>query len=228
MANLSTNLSTSTTTEVPTDSQVARQLALFLLEIGAVKLSPSKPFTWASGWFSPIYCDNRLVLSYPTIRNFIKQEFSKIVKEQFPETEIIAGVATAGVPHGMLLADALDLPFVYVRPKPKEHGMANLIEGKIEVGKKVLVVEDLISTGGSSIKAAKAISEAGMPVIAMLAIFSYGFEVANEAMREANIKLCCLSNYQNLLIEAVAKDYIAEDEMASLQEWRNNPSAWKK
>lgn len=207
---------------------IAKQLATMLLEIGAVKLSPNKPFTWASGWFSPIYCDNRLVLSYPHIRNFIKTEFCKIVKTEFPKTEIIAGVATAGVPHGMLLADALDLPFVYVRPKPKEHGMANLIEGKVELAKNVLVVEDLISTGGSSIKAAKAISDSGMTVLGMVSIFNYGFAVAENAMQEANIKLVSLCNYQNLLVQAVAKDYVAEDEMASLQEWRNNPSEWKK
>jgi orotate phosphoribosyltransferase len=168
------------------------------------------------------------VLSYPKIRNFIKEEFAKIVRSQYPETEIIAGVATAGVPHGMLLADALQLPFVYVRPKPKEHGLANLIEGKVEQNKKVLVVEDLISTGGSSIKAANALREAGMEVIGMLAIFSYGFEVAHKAFQEATIPLTTLCNYQTMLVQAVAKDYVAEDEMASLQAWRNSPDTWNK
>jgi orotate phosphoribosyltransferase len=206
----------------------SKQLATMLLEIGAVKLNPNNHFTWASGWFSPIYCDNRLVLSYPKIRNFIKDSFCELAKKHFPNAEVIAGVATAGVPHGMLLADALDLPFIYIRPKPKEHGMANLIEGKITPNAKVLVVEDLISTGGSSIKAAKAISEAGMSVIGMVSIFNYGFELAQIAMKEANIDLHSLCDYQNLLIEAVAKDYVAEDEMASLQEWRKNPEKWKK
>lgn len=207
---------------------VAQQLAAMLLDIGAVKLSPNKPFTWASGWFSPIYCDNRLVLSYPPIRTFIKEQFVQVVQMQYPQTEIIAGVATAGVPHGMLLADALQLPFIYIRPKPKEHGMANLIEGKVEQGKKVLVIEDLISTGGSSIKAAQAVQAAGMEVIGMVSIFNYGFEVAQTAMQQAGIQLVSLCNYQNLLVEAVAKDYVAEDEMASLQEWRKSPDTWKK
>jgi orotate phosphoribosyltransferase len=206
----------------------SQELASMLLEIGAVKLSPNKPFTWASGWFSPIYCDNRLVLSYPQIRNFIKRQFVELVKSKYPLTEVIAGVATAGVPHGMLLADALNLPFIYVRPKPKEHGMENLIEGKVEKGAKVLVVEDLISTGGSSIKAAKAVENAGMQVIGMLAIFNYDFEVSQRAMTEADITLSSLCSYQNLLIEAVANDYVGEDEMASLQAWRNSPETWKK
>jgi orotate phosphoribosyltransferase len=208
--------------------QTSQKLASMLLEIGAVKLSPSKPFTWASGWFSPIYCDNRLVLSYPKIRNFIKEQFAELAKSKYPQTEVIAGVATAGVPHGMLLADALNLPFIYVRPKPKEHGMENLIEGKIEKEAKVLLVEDLISTGGSSIKAAKAVENAGMHVIGMLAIFNYGFEVAQKAMIEADIALSSLCTYQNLIVEAVAKDYVGEDEMASLQAWRNSPETWGK
>jgi orotate phosphoribosyltransferase len=210
------------------NNAIAKQLASMLLEIGAVKLSPQKHFTWASGWYSPIYCDNRLLLSYPYIRNFVKAAFCDLIKTHFPETEIIAGVATAGVPHGAILADVLELPFIYVRPKPKEHGMANLIEGKVEANKKVLVVEDLISTGGSSIKAAQAIREAGMNVIGMVSIFDYGFEIAQKAMQEADIKLYSLSNYQNLLIEAVDKNHIAEEEMASLQEWRNAPDKWKK
>ncbi len=208
--------------------KISKQLAGMLLEIGAVKLSPNQPFTWASGWFSPIYCDNRLVLSYPKIRNFIKTSFCELVRTHFPDTEIIAGVATAGVPHGMLLADALDLPFIYIRPKPKEHGMTNLIEGKIQSNAKVLVVEDLISTGGSSIKAAKAITESGMSVIGMVSIFNYGFEIAQTAMKDANIDLISLCDYQSLIVEAIDKDYVAEDEMASLQEWRRKPEKWKK
>ena len=208
--------------------KISKQLASMLLEIGAVKLSPHQPFTWASGWLSPIYCDNRLVLSYPKIRNFIKTSFCELVHTQFPATEIIAGVATAGVPHGMLLADALDLPFIYIRPKPKEHGMTNLIEGKIQSNAKVLVVEDLISTGGSSIKAAKAITASGMSVIGMVSIFNYGFEIAQTAMKDANIDLISLCDYQSLLVEAIDKDYVAEDEMASLQEWRQYPEKWKK
>jgi orotate phosphoribosyltransferase len=210
------------------DNQIAKKLAGMLLEIGAVKLSPQKHFTWASGWYSPIYCDNRLVLSYPTIRNFIRDSFAYLVKTHFAETEVIAGVATAGIPHGILLADILNLPFIYVRPKPKEHGMTNLIEGKITPNQKVLVVEDLISTGGSSIKAAQAIRQAGMDVVGMVSIFDYGFEIAQNAMQEANINLYSLSNYQNLLIEAIDKDYIEEDEMSSLQEWKQQPDQWKK
>jgi orotate phosphoribosyltransferase len=210
-----------------TNPIVAKKLATMLLEIGAVKLSPQKPFTWASGWLSPIYCDNRLVLSFPAIRSFIKESFVELIKTQYPETEVIAGVATAGVPHGALVADALNLPFIYVRPKPKEHGMGNLIEGKIEAGKKVLLIEDLISTGGSSLKAAQAVQEAGMPVIGMAAIFTYGFEVAVQAFQQANIPFSTLSNYNALLVEAVANDYITEDAMASLHEWRSNPAEWK-
>jgi orotate phosphoribosyltransferase len=210
-----------------TNSIVAKKLATMLLEIGAVKLSPQKPFTWASGWLSPIYCDNRLVLSFPAIRSFIKESFVELIKYQYPETEVIAGVATAGVPHGALVADALNLPFIYVRPKPKEHGMGNLIEGKIEAGKKVLLIEDLISTGGSSLKAAQAVQEAGMPVIGMAAIFTYGFEVAQQTFQQANIPFITLSNYNALLVEAVANDYITEDAMASLHEWRSNPAEWK-
>jgi orotate phosphoribosyltransferase len=206
---------------------VAKKLATMLLEIGAVKLSPQKPFTWASGWLSPIYCDNRMVLSFPVIRSFIKDSFVELIKTQYPDTEVIAGVATAGVPHGALVADALNLPFIYVRPKPKEHGMGNLIEGKIEEGKKVLLIEDLISTGGSSLKAAQAIQQAGMPVIGMVAIFTYGFEVAQQAFLQANIPFSTLTNYNALLVEAVANDYITEEEMASLQEWRGNPAEWK-
>ncbi len=206
---------------------VAKKLATMLLEIGAVKLSPQKPFTWASGWLSPIYCDNRMVLSFPAIRSFIKDSFVELIKTQYPDTEVIAGVATAGVPHGALVADALNLPFIYVRPKPKEHGMGNLIEGKIEEGKKVLLIEDLISTGGSSLKAAQAVQQAGMPVIGMAAIFTYGFEVAQQAFQQANIPFSTLSNYNALLVEAVANDYITEEEMASLQEWRGNPAEWK-
>lgn len=206
---------------------VAKKLATMLLEIGAVKLSPQKPFTWASGWLSPIYCDNRMVLSFPAIRSFIKDSFVELIKTEYPDTEVIAGVATAGVPHGALVADALNLPFIYVRPKPKEHGMGNLIEGKIEEGKKVLLIEDLISTGGSSLKAAQAVQHAGMPVIGMAAIFTYGFEVAQQAFQQANIPFSTLSNYNALLVEAVANDYITEEEMASLQEWRGNPAEWK-
>jgi orotate phosphoribosyltransferase len=209
-------------------SATAKEIASMLLEIGAIKLSPEKPFTWASGWLSPIYCDNRLTLSYPSIRSFIKNALAQHIQVHYPQAEVIAGVATAGVPQGALVADALTLPFIYVRPKPKEHGMANLIEGKIEIGKKVVVIEDLVSTGGSSLKAVKAIQEAGMEVIGMVSIFNYGFEIAQKAFEEAKIPLISLCNYQTLLVQAVAQDYILEEEMASLQEWRLQPDTWRK
>lgn len=209
------------------DSKVARQIALMLLEAGAVKLSPREPFTWASGWKSPIYCDNRLTLSFPNIRTFIKNALIHAARTHFPETEAIAGVATAGVPQGALLADALNLPFLYVRPKPKDHGLENLIEGKVIPGAKVLLVEDLISTGGSSLKAAQAIRNAGMNAYGMLATFSYDFDIARQNFAQANLPLHVLCTYPVLLAEAVAKNFITEQDMTSLQEWRKSPETWQ-
>src|ERR1043166_4095050 len=176
------------------ENSTARQVASMLLDIGAIKLNHKNPFTWSSGWKSPVYCDNRLALSYPDIRKFVKDSLASSVKKNFPDVEYIAGVATAGIPQGALVADALGLPFVYVRPKPKEHGMGNLIEGKIDAGKKAVMIEDLISTGGSSLKAAQAMQEAGFKVIGMAAIFTYGFDVAEKSFANAQMPLVCLSD----------------------------------
>jgi orotate phosphoribosyltransferase len=209
-------------------NQTAKQIAAMLLEVGAVKLSPEKPFTWSSGWLSPIYCDNRITLSFPHVRTFIKHELANLVKHQFPEIEAIAGVATAGIPQGALVADLLDLPYVYVRAKPKDHGMENLIEGKVIDNQKIVVVEDLISTGGSSLKVVHALRAAKVEVLGLVSIFSYGFEQAKIAFEEAEVPFFSLSSYSALLVEAVAKDYISEDDMAYLQEWKLSPDKWGK
>ena len=208
-------------------TNIAHQVASFLLETEAVKLRPEQPFKWSSGWNSPIYCDNRVTLSFPYIRSYIKQQLAEMVKKHFPEAEAIAGVATAGIAQGALVADLLDMPFLYVRPQPKSHGMANQIEGKLVPGQKVVMVEDLISTGGSSLKAAEAVRSAGGNVIGMAAIFTYGFPVAEENFREAGIALHCLSNYQALTEAALANGYIQEDAMETLAEWRKSPDTWK-
>ena len=181
------------------DTTTAGLVASKLLEIKAIKLQPNEPFTWASGWKSPIYCDNRLALSYPEVRTFIKDRLIEVARREFEDVESIAGVATAGIPQGALLADALGLPFLYVRSKAKGHGMTNMIEGKVTVGQKVLVVEDLVSTGGSSLKAVQDLRDAGFDVVGMVAIFTYGFEVAKENFEKAGVKLICLSDYHALL-----------------------------
>ncbi|PSL07838.1 orotate phosphoribosyltransferase [Cecembia rubra] len=209
------------------DNQIAAQVAAKLLEIKAIRLQPEKPFTWASGWKSPIYCDNRLSLSYPEVRSFIKENLVKAIQTHFPEVEAIAGVATAGIPQGALIADSLNLPFLYVRSKPKGHGMENMIEGKVTVGQKVVVVEDLISTGGSSLKAVQDLKNAGFEVLGMVAIFTYGFDIANDNFSEANVKLICLSNYSSMLPPALANDYIDDHTLASLVEWRKAPNSWQ-
>jgi orotate phosphoribosyltransferase len=208
------------------NKQTASEIAIKLLEIEAIRLQPTKPFTWASGWKSPIYCDNRLSLSYPAIRSFIKLCLSQAIQEHFPEVESIAGVATAGIPQGALLADELDLPFIYVRSKPKGHGMENMIEGKVIPGQKAVVVEDLVSTGGSSLKAVADLKAAGFEVLGMVAIFTYGFEVAKQNFEEAGVKLICLSDYSAMLPQALANDYIDDDTLASLIEWRKDPASW--
>ena len=205
---------------------VSSKIASLLLEVGAVKLSPESPFKWASGWNSPIYCDNRLTLSFPEARTFIKNALAEIICQNFPDIQSIAGVATAGIPQGALVADILDKPFVYVRPKPKDHGMANLIEGNVEKGQKVVVVEDLISTGGSSIKAVEALRDAGVDVIGMVAIFTYGFKIADENFGKANVKLVTLSNYHFLLEEGLRGNYITEGQVTSLKKWRESPETW--
>lgn len=204
----------------------AHQVASFLLETEAVKLSPEKPFKWSSGWNSPIYCDNRVTLSFPHIRSFIKQQLAELVKKHYPTAEAIAGVATAGIAQGALVADLLEMPFLYVRPEPKKHGMGNQIEGKLLEGQKVVLVEDLISTGGSSLKSAEAVRAAGGEVAGMVAIFTYGFAQADENFRKAGITLHCLSNYSALTEAAVANGYIQESAMAALAEWRKSPETW--
>ena len=205
----------------------AGPIASKLMEIGAIQLNYQKPFTWSSGWKSPIYCDNRLSLSYPDVRTYIKQCLANAIRENFTNVEAIAGVATAGVPQGALVADELRLPFVYVRPKPKDHGMENLIEGKIEKGQSVVLVEDLISTGRSSLKAAVALREAEAKVAGMVAIFTYGFETAEKNFEKENIDLICLSDFNHLLQEALGKKFIDKDQMLHIKTWRLDPAHWK-
>jgi len=205
------------------NSKTAEKTAELLLQIKAIKLNPSIPFLWASGWKSPIYCDNRIILSFPAIRNFIKEEFSKQIESIYGKPDVIAGVATGAIGIGMLVADELGLPFVYVRPEPKKHGRQNQVEGFLQKGQNVVVVEDLISTGNSSLQAVEALKEAGVNVKGMLAIFTYGFEVARKNFETAGVQLHTLSDYNNLLKLAVEKSYITEDELLALQEWRLNP-----
>ncbi len=207
---------------------IAEQTALSLLEVGAIRLSPSAPFKWASGWNSPIYCDNRLSLSFPLVRTKIKNALVESITEKFKGVEAIAGVATAGIPQGALIAEALELPFIYVRPKPKDHGMENLIEGKISKGQKVVVIEDLISTGGSSLNAVEALRDAGFNVLGMAAIFTYGFDLASQNFKDAHVDLITLSNYTTLVEIAVSRGYIKEEDLNSLAEWRKAPDKWKK
>lgn len=199
-----------------------------LLKIKAIKLQPNNPFTWASGWKSPFYCDNRKTLSYPELRNYVKLELVHAILDRFPEVEAIAGVATGAIPQGALVADALNLPFVYVRSKPKDHGLENLIEGELKPGMKVVVVEDLISTGGSSLKAVEAIRKDGSEVIGMVASYTYGFPVAREAFEQAGVELVTLTDYEHVVAEALETGYIAEGDVELLNEWRRDPAQWKK
>ncbi len=205
---------------------VAQTVARQLLQIEAVRLQPQNPFTWSSGWQSPIYCDNRITLAYPAIRTYICQALAELVRQEFPAAQVVAGVATAGIPQGVLVAQALDLPFCYVRPEPKKHGMGNQIEGKLEPGQRVVVVEDLISTGGSSLKVVETLRQAGAEVVGMLAIFTYGFALAEANFRQANVRLHCLSNYDTLIEEAQQLHYVAEAALESLAAWRQNPAIW--
>jgi orotate phosphoribosyltransferase len=205
-----------------------KSVAEKLLKIKAVKLQPRNPFTWASGWKSPIYCDNRKTLSYTEIRTFIKLEISRLILEMYPDVDVIAGVATGAIAQGALVADALGLPFIYVRPTPKDHGLENLIEGDLRPGQKVVVIEDLISTGGSSLKAVEAIIKDGSEVLGMIAIFTYGFPVAEQKFKDAKVKLTTLCNYDAVLAEALSTKYIAESDIETLKEWRQNPAEWKK
>ena len=199
-----------------------------LLKIKAIKLQPKNPFIWASGWKSPIYCDNRKTLSYPQIRTFIKIEIARLIMELYPDVDVIAGVATGAISQGALVADALGLPFIYIRPTPKDHGLENMIEGDLKPKQKVVVIEDLISTGGSSLKAVDAIRNDGSEVLGMIAIFSYGFPVAEQKFKAAKVKLTTLCNYESLVSEALATNYISEEDVATLKEWRQNPAIWGK
>ena len=197
-----------------------------LLQINAIKLSPQQPFTWASGWKSPIYCDNRRVLSFPFVRDFIKSEMCNVVFEQFSKANILAGVATAGIPWGAMVADQLKLPFIYVRPKPKEHGLGNQIEGFYEKGKKVLLIEDLISTGKSSLEVAEVLRKAEVDVVGMVSIFTYGFDVATRAFKNADIEYRSLTNYPTLIDLAVEKGIVTSEEQNTLLNWRQDPANW--
>jgi len=208
------------------NKDTAEKTAELLLQINAIKLNPKNPFSWASGWKSPIYCDNRLTLSFPAIRNYIREEFAKNIEKKFGKPDVIAGVATGAIGIGILVAEYMGLPFVYVRPEPKKHGRQNQIEGFIQKGQNVVVVEDLISTGNSSLMAVEALKDAEVHVKGMVAIFSYGFQVAEQNFKNANLELYTLSNYENLLHLAVSKNYINEEELQTLQEWRLNPSEW--
>ena len=206
---------------------VERLLAEKLLKISAIKLQPENPFVWASGWNSPIYTDNRRTLSYPEVRTFIKVELCRVIMENFGEVDAIAGVATGAIAQGALVAETLGLPYVYVRSAPKDHGLENLIEGNLKPGQKVVVIEDLISTGGSSLKAVEAIRNAGCEVIGMAAIFTYGFPVAARKFKSAQVELITLSNYNAMLETALETNYIKPEDLETLQEWRKDPASWQ-
>lgn len=208
------------------DKKIAKQTAQFLLEINAIKLSPNKPFTWASGWRSPIYCDNRIALSFPKVRDYICTELVNQITENYGRPDVIAGVATGAIGIGILVANKLDLPFIYVRPEPKKHGRQNQIEGLIKEGQSVVVVEDLISTGKSSLNAVNALKDARVNVLGMVAIFSYGFEIAQANFESAAVSLQTLSNYQELLEQALDTNYISSEQLETLSLWNANPSQW--
>jgi orotate phosphoribosyltransferase len=205
----------------------AHKVAEFLLQIKAIKLQPEQPFTWASGWKSPIYCDNRKTLSYPQIRTYIRQQYVDVINEQFGKPDVIAGVATGGIAQGALIAQDMGLPFVYVRSEAKKHGMTNMVEGVVEKGQNVVVIEDLISTGGSSIKAIEALRDHGCKVKGMVAIFTYGFDTAKENLKNAKCPTTALCDYTTLIEVALKHKYISENDLVSLKEWRESPSTWK-
>jgi orotate phosphoribosyltransferase len=209
------------------NKDTAKKTAELLLQIKAIKLNPSNPFTWASGWKSPIYCDNRLTLSYPSVRVFLKEEIARIVELQYGKPDVIAGVATGAIAMGVLVAQQLGVPFVYVRPEPKKHGRQNQIEGHLEKGQNVVVIEDLISTGNSSLQAVEALKDTGAVIKGMVAIFTYGFDVATKNFKDKNVNLVTLSNYQYLLEQALDSNYINESELVTLKEWSTNPGEWQ-
>lgn len=206
----------------------ALKIAEFLLQIKAVKLSPKKPFTWASGWKSPIYCDNRRTLSYPAVRTYIRQQFVHVINHEFGRPDMIAGVATGGIAHGALVAHDMGLPFIYVRSAAKEHGMKNQVEGDLTTGRSVVVVEDLVSTGNSSLNAVHALRDAGCEVKGMVSIFTYGFDASLKAFEKEKVKLHSLTNYKILLDQAMHDNYITERDLASLSEWARDPANWNK
>ncbi|NOR28241.1 MAG: orotate phosphoribosyltransferase [Lutibacter sp.] len=210
------------------NKDTAKRTAELLLQIKAIKLQPNEPFTWASGWKSPIYCDNRTTLSFPKIRNYLSENLAKIIEKEYGKPDVIAGVATGAIAIGVLVAQELNVPFIYVRPEPKQHGRKNQIEGLLEKNKNIVVVEDLISTGKSSLNAVKALKEVeGTNVKGMVAIFSYGFDIATKNFEKAGVNLNTLSDYEHLLEQSLDSNYISENELETLQQWRTNPSDWK-
>jgi len=210
------------------NKDTAKKTAELLLQIKAIKLQPNEPFTWASGWNSPIYCDNRVTLSYPEIRNYLRENIANIIEKEYGKPDVIAGVATGAIAIGVLVAQYLNVPFIYVRPEPKKHGRKNQIEGYLEKNKNVVVVEDLISTGKSSLNAVEALKEEGANVKGMVAIFSYGFDLATKNFEDSNVKLTTLSDYDHLLEQSLDNNYISEKELETLQQWRTNPGDWNK
>lgn len=209
-------------------SDIELKVAEFLLQIKAIKLQPNNPFTWASGWKSPIYCDNRITLSHPSVRTYIRQKLAQLIQEEYGAVDVIAGVATAGIPQGVLVAQELGLPFIYVRSKAKEHGTGSLIEGEIVEGQRVVVIEDLISTGKSSLQAVEALRAAGLSVAGLVAIFTYGFDQAEENFAAAKCRYSTLSDYKVLINYAVENSFIAQSDMDLLSKWRHNPAEWGK
>ena len=210
------------------NKNTAKKTAELLLSIKAIKLQPKDPFTWASGWFSPIYCDNRVTLSFVPIRNYIRENLVKIIEEKHGKPDVIAGVATGAIAIGVLVAQELGVPFVYVRPEPKKHGRKNQIEGFLDSGQNVVVIEDLISTGKSSLSAVKALREAGANVKGMVAIFDYGFKLSAKRFKKANVELTTLGDYDNLIEQALDTNYVSDKEFETLIEWRVDPSEWNK
>ncbi|MCD7962637.1 MAG: orotate phosphoribosyltransferase [Rikenellaceae bacterium] len=207
---------------------MSKEIAKSLLQIKAIKLNPANHFTWASGWFSPIYCDNRKILSFPEVRKQVYKSFAKIISEKYPDADVIAGVATGAIAHGALVAEEMGKPFIYVRSSPKFHGLTNQVEGSYNKGDKVVVVEDLVSTGGSSLNAVEALRDAGCEVQGMAAIFTYGFPDAEQNFRKAGVKLDTLSDYGTMIELAIEQGYVKPEELETLQEWRKSPQTWKK